>query len=153
MKNHILNVFMMNAQRFQFHLVSPERTVYEGPADEVILPTAMGQITVLPDHIPLVSVIVPGEVIVRHNSSEELFAVTGGFLEVKGKTITLLADASEHVKEIDIERAETAKKRAQESLAKGVEGAERLEVSRAYERALVRLKVVGKIADRRGRDM
>lgn len=134
-----------------FSLVSQDRVVFEGPADAVILPTSTGQITVLANHIPLITVIVPGEVVVRHGASEELFVVDGGFLEVHDNAITLLADASERASEIDVQRAEEAKRQAEESLRKGVTEQERLAVSAAYERSLARLRVVQKMAERRGK--
>ena len=100
-------------------IVSQDREVFSGDADIVILPGAYGEIGVLPNHAPLLTSLQFGILTVRYQGEEEHFTVAGGVAEVQPDCITILADAAENVGEIDISRAEDAKKRAEEILAEG----------------------------------
>jgi F-type H+-transporting ATPase subunit epsilon len=93
--------------------------VYEGDVDIVVLPGHAGEMGVLPNHAPLLTTLNLGVVKVRRGLEEEIFTVTGGLVEVQPDIVTVLADAAENVEEIDIARAEQAKRRAEEILAKG----------------------------------
>jgi len=101
-------------------IVSQDRTVFEGDVDIVVLPGAAGEMGILPKHAPVLTTLKYGIIKVRKSGKEELFTVAGGVAEVQPDIVTVLADAAENVEEIDIERAETARKRAEEILAKGV---------------------------------
>ncbi len=98
-------------------IVSQDRTVYEGDVDIVVLPGADGEMGVLSNHAPLLTTLQYGIIKVRVNNQEELFTVAGGIAEIQPKLVTVLADAAENVQEIDVNRAETARKRAEEALA------------------------------------
>jgi F-type H+-transporting ATPase subunit epsilon len=100
-------------------IVSQDRMVYEGDADLVIAPGAEGEMGILPNHAPLLSSLKYGILRVRSAGREEVFTVAGGILEVTPHLVTVLADAAENVSEIDIARAEAAKRRAEEMLEKG----------------------------------
>ncbi|MBW8010690.1 MAG: ATP synthase F1 subunit epsilon [Chloroflexi bacterium] len=100
-------------------IVSQDRTVFEGDVDIVVLPGSDGEMGVLPNHAPLLSTLNMGVVTVRYTGGEEVFTVTGGLVEVQPDIVTVLADAAEQVDEIDIARAEEAKKRAEELLSEG----------------------------------
>ncbi|MFN2151146.1 MAG: ATP synthase F1 subunit epsilon [Anaerolineales bacterium] len=100
-------------------IVSQDRLVFEGDADTVILPGSEGEMGILPNHAPLLSTLAFGVIRVRLGNREEAFTVAGGFVEVQPDMITVLADVAENVREIDIARAEAAKKRAEEYLAEG----------------------------------
>ncbi|KAF0106642.1 MAG: F-type H+-transporting ATPase subunit epsilon [Anaerolineaceae bacterium] len=93
--------------------------VYEGDADMVLLPGAEGEMGILPNHAPLLTTLKFGIVRVRAQGQESVFAVAGGVAEIQPEIITVLADAAENVDEIDVNRAEAARKRAEEALAKG----------------------------------
>jgi len=93
--------------------------VFEGDADVVLVPGELGQMGILPNHAPLLSTLRFGILTVRHQSQEENFAIAGGIIEVQPDLITVLADAAENVREIDISRAEAARRRAEEFLAQG----------------------------------
>src|SRR5690348_8828928 len=98
-------------------IVTPERVVLETEVDSVTLTTQSGVITVLPNHIPLVSNLAPGEVHYKKAGQEELLAISGGFVEVKsGNEVLLLADSAEFGHEIDLTRAEAARAKAQRFL-------------------------------------
>lgn len=100
-------------------IVSQDRMVFEGPADIVIVPGEMGQMGVLPNHAPLLSTLKYGILTVRYQGQEEYFTVAGGIVEVQPEIITVLADAAENVREIDVARADAARRRAEQYIAKG----------------------------------
>jgi F-type H+-transporting ATPase subunit epsilon len=100
-------------------IVSQDRLVFEGDVDIVILPGEAGEMGVLPNHAPLLSTLKFGFLKVRRQGEEEIFAVSGGIAEVQPDIVTVLADAAENVEEIDVARAEAARRRAEESLKAG----------------------------------
>jgi F-type H+-transporting ATPase subunit epsilon len=100
-------------------IVSQDRLVYEGEADIVIVPGVSGEMGILPHHAPLLSTLKFGILKIRYQEQEEVFTVAGGIVEVQPDIITILADVAENVQEIDVARAEAAKKRAEEMLAEG----------------------------------
>ncbi len=101
-------------------IVSQDRMVFEGDADIVVLPGTDGEMGILPHHAPLLTTLKIGIIKVRSGGKEEVFTVAGGVAEVQPDIVTILADAAENVEEIDVARAEAARKRAEEILAKGV---------------------------------
>ena len=101
-------------------IVSQDRTVFQGFADIVVLPGTDGEMGILPHHAPLLTTLKYGIIKVRSQGHETIFTVAGGFAEIQPDLITVLADAAENVEEIDISRAQAARKRAEESLAKGI---------------------------------
>ncbi|MDQ7814784.1 MAG: ATP synthase F1 subunit epsilon [Patescibacteria group bacterium] len=96
-----------------FELITPERVVYRQEADQVTLPTANGEITVLPGHASLVAALVPGIARLKLRGVEEEVAVSGGFIEVGGDKVRVLADTAERGEELEISVIEEAKKRAE----------------------------------------
>ena len=101
-------------------IVSQDRMVFEGDVDIVVLPGSAGEMGILPHHAPLLTTLKYGFIKVRQQGKEEVFAVAGGVAEVQPQIVTVLADAAENIEEIDETRAEQARERAQEMLAKGV---------------------------------
>jgi len=104
----------------KFKIATPEKVVYENAeVQQVTIPTMDGEITVMPNHIPLVSVLKAGEMRIVDKAGNHPIAVAGGFLEVRGNNeIVILADNAERVEEIDIARAQEAHKKAQEQMDK-----------------------------------
>src|SRR5512138_577219 len=100
-------------------IVSQDRTVFQGDVDIVVLPGAGGEMGILPHHAPVLTTLKYGVIKVRHAGKEEIFTVAGGVAEVQPNIVTVLADAAENVEDIDVVRAETARRRAEEILAKG----------------------------------
>jgi F-type H+-transporting ATPase subunit epsilon len=98
-------------------IVSQDRTVFQGDVDIVILPGMSGEMGILPHHAPVLTILKYGVIKVRKDGNEELFAVAGGMAEVQPDIVTILADAAENVEDIDITRAQAAKKRAEDALA------------------------------------
>jgi F-type H+-transporting ATPase subunit epsilon len=101
-------------------IISQDRTVFQGDADLVLLPGTDGEMGILPHHSPLLTTLKYGIIKVRSKGHEEVFTVAGGIAEVQPDLVTVLADAAENIAEIDVNRAEAARKRAEESLAKGI---------------------------------
>ena len=97
----------------KFQIVTPEKTVSSDEIQQVSLPTPDGEITILPHHIPLVTILKPGELRYVKNKEEISLAVSGGFVEVRDDgSVVVLADTAEHAAEIDLARAEEARNRA-----------------------------------------
>jgi F-type H+-transporting ATPase subunit epsilon len=124
-------------------IVSQDRTVFEGDVDIVVLPGADGEMGILPNHAPLLSTIRMGVVKVRQGGDEHLFTITGGLVEVQPTIVTILADAAEDIAEIDIGRAEEAKRRAEQRLAEGIpaDSAAHLAADAALRRSTLRLQM------------
>jgi len=123
-------------------IVTIERTLLtEDGVDEVIAPGVEGQFAVLPKHAAFMTMLMPGELILKKGGEELPFAVTGGFFEVLNDRVKILADAAERADEIDIERAEQARERARLALERR-ESVEDLAAAQAsLQRALIRLRV------------
>ncbi len=100
-------------------IVSQDRLVYEGDVDIVVLPGRDGEMGILPNHAPLLTTLKYGILTVRTRSEEQVFTIAGGVAEIQPDIITVLADAAENVMEIDVERAEAARKRAVDILREG----------------------------------
>ncbi|HSF80027.1 MAG TPA: ATP synthase F1 subunit epsilon [Anaerolineales bacterium] len=100
-------------------IVSQDRMVYQGDADIVVVPGVDGEMGILPNHAPLLSTLKFGILKVRIQGEEQVFTISGGVVEVQPEIITVLADAAENVAEIDVARAEEARKRAEEFLKSG----------------------------------
>ena len=100
-------------------IVSQDRLVWEGDVDIVVAPGEAGEMGILPNHAPLLTTLKYGVLKVRRAGQEEFFAISGGIMEVQPTIVTVLADAAENVKEIDIARAESARQRIEEIIKQG----------------------------------
>lgn len=133
-------------------ITTPERVVLEKEFQSISLPTEKGEITVLPDHISLLTSLVPGEVQARNKNGEVLMAVSGGFVELHDNEMNILADTAERAEEIDLERAEKARKRAEEAkqeASKNLDETQYATVLSRIEKNLVRIKVARRHHGRR----
>ncbi|MFA6427365.1 MAG: F0F1 ATP synthase subunit epsilon [Candidatus Magasanikbacteria bacterium] len=125
-------------------IATPEKVVYENDILQVSIPTTTGEITVLPHHIPLVSVLVAGELKIKDKNGENIIAVAGGFLEVRSNNeIIILADNAERAEDIDIERAEQARQRAEEQMKqfKSIEDIDFAKLQAVIDREMNRVRV------------
>lgn len=135
--------------KLRFEIVSGERVVYEvDDVDMVVAPGVEGTLGILPRHSPLVTALQPGELRVKKGNDEVAMVCTGGFMEVSGNRVLVLADAAERVDEIDLARAEEARRRAQERLANRTNDLDLARAEAALRRALIRINVTQR---RRGR--
>ena len=130
-------------------VVTAERELYNGEADELIAPGSEGMLGIMPRHAALLTTLKPGALRIKLNGAEQPLFVSGGFLEVSNNQATVLADTAEHAEEIDQARAEEARRRAQERLAQTTSNTERAELQAALERAMERLKVSETVRRRR----
>ncbi len=103
-----------------FELITPERVVFRREADKITLPTAAGEITVLPGHIGLVAALVPGIAKLKTQDGEEEVAVSGGFIQVGKDQVRVLADTAERGEELDLNVIEEAKRRAEKVMKEAV---------------------------------
>jgi len=99
-------------------IVSQDRLVFEGDAEIVIVPGSLGEMGIMPGHAPLLSTLELGVIRVKNGDLEDVFTVTGGFIEVQPDIVTIMADAAENVEDIDVRRAEEAMERASNLLEK-----------------------------------
>jgi F-type H+-transporting ATPase subunit epsilon len=134
-------------------IVSQDRQVFSGDADMVIVPGTVGEMGILPNHAPLLSTLKFGILRVRYQGQEQLFTIAGGVIEVQPNLITVMADAAENVQEIDINRAEAAKRRAEEILKQGPPpGSDSyLKIESALRRSNLRLEAVKRFRGQRTR--
>ena len=131
-------------------IITAERQVYSDEVDMVIAPGVDGQLGILPKHAPLMTMLKPGELTVRKNGEDIYVAVSGGFMEVLGNRVSVLADACERSDEIDEERAQQAMQRAQERLASQGSDMESRMALAAFQRAQVRINLVRRRRPRTG---
>jgi F-type H+-transporting ATPase subunit epsilon len=131
--------------KLHFELVTPERIVYsDDEVEMVIAPGADGELGILPNHAPLLAALGIGELRVRKGAEEESFAVHGGFVEVLANRVIVMATLAEGAGEIDVERAEAARARAEERERMKPEGLDMVRLHDALKRSRVRLKVAGR---------
>ena len=130
-------------------IVTPEKLAYRDQVDEVLVPGADGQRGILPHHPPLIATLGVGELRIRKGAAEEYFAIVGGFLQVRPDKVVVMAETADLASEIDLERAQQARKDAESALSSAyVEAADVAAARAALDRALVRIRV----AERRHRE-
>ena len=134
-----------------FEIVTAERVVYSDEVDVVVAPGVEGQLAILPNHAPLMTMLQPGELMVRKAGEEESIFVSGGFLEVQGNKVIVLADTAERAEEIDTARADEARLRAEQRVAIPASEADHARAQAAVLRSLMRIKVAQKSRKRRPR--
>jgi F-type H+-transporting ATPase subunit epsilon len=122
-------------------IVTIERLVYDADAEMVLLPSVDGQLGILPKHTPLITRLTWGELRIRKGGHDEVFAVSGGFVEVLPDRVTVLADTAERADEIDVQRAAAARARAADLMQQRLGKQEFLQAEAALRRSLVRLRV------------
>ncbi len=128
---------------FKVEIVTPDRIFYTGEADFIEFTAADGEIGIYRDHIPLTTVLVPGVVTIHNGEEEKQAAVHAGFAEILGDKVTLLAEVAEWPDEIDVDRAEAAKARAEARLNNHTEELDVKRAEYALRKALIRIDVAG----------
>jgi F-type H+-transporting ATPase subunit epsilon len=125
----------------RLEIITAERQVFADDVNVVVAPGIEGELGILPHHAPLITMLKPGELLVKKDGQEMYMFISGGFLEVRPDKVIILADACERVEEIDIDRAEEAKRRAEERLKTRTPELNMARAQAALLRSLVRLKV------------
>ena len=123
-------------------IVTPERLAYSDDVDMVLVPGIEGELGILPHHTPLVSLLGMGELRIRKDGDEESFAIVGGFLQVRPDKVVVMAETASLASEIDLEKAQEARKEAQRALDSGFhEGPDLTAARAAMQHALLHVRV------------
>ena len=133
-------------KNIKIKIVTPERTVYEDEVSQATLPTIDGEVTILPDHIPYITALKAGEIMLKKGEEIIHLAISGGFIEFNNNILTMLADTVERAEEIDLKRAEEAKQRAEELQKQRItiDDMEYAKTAALVEKELARIKVARK---------
>jgi F-type H+-transporting ATPase subunit epsilon len=133
----------------RLEIVTPERLVYADDVDAVAVPGVEGELGVLPHHAPLITTIGLGELRIRRGGVEDHFAIIGGFLQVRPDKVVVMAETADMASEIDLERAQQARREAERAIETGYhEGADLAAARATLQQALLRIRV----AERRHRE-
>ncbi|HPT08250.1 MAG TPA: ATP synthase F1 subunit epsilon [bacterium] len=136
---------MAEEKTIKFEIATPEKVLFKDFILQVSVPTTEGEVTILPKHSPLVSILKPGVLEIKKvDNSVEIISVSGGFLEVLLNKIIVLADTAERAEDIDLQRAEEARKRAEESLKdlRDIDATQFANITAQIEKELARTKSV-----------
>src|SRR5262245_51974105 len=125
----------------RLEFVTPERALAQNEVDEVVIPGEMGDLGVLPGHAPLLTALRPGEMWYRKGNEKFFAFISGGFAEVVGDRVSILAQVAERAEEIDLQRAEAAKRRAEDLLARPAADTNLEDARVALARAIARLEI------------
>jgi len=128
----------------RLEIVTAEGTVFADDVNEVVAWGIEGQLGILPHHAPLMTMLQPGDLLIKKDNEEHYLAISGGFLEVRPDKVIILADACERAEEIDIERAEAARRRADEILKTRPPDVDTAAAEAALRRSLARIKAAEK---------
>lgn len=132
---------MAEGNMFRLRIITPDRVFYEGETSMVEISTTDGEIGVYKNHVPTTFILLPGVLTIHEAEGERLAALHSGFAEVLLDQVTVLAEAAEWPDEIDVERAERAKARAEERLHDRADNINQMRAELALRRSLTRIKV------------
>ena len=137
------------AERLTLELATPSRLVVSAEVDEVVIPGSQGYFGVLPGHAPLLATLGIGELRIRKGGTEEAFAIVGGFVQVRPDKVVVMAETADMASEIDVEKAQEARREAERALESGFQEGADLSLARAQlQQALLRIR----LAERRHRE-
>lgn len=129
---------------FNLKLIAPDGVKYEGEVCEASLPTPDGQISILADHMPVISLLSPGEIVLKCNKDDKYLATEGGVVEIAGNVVKILADSAEAAESLDQAKIDAAKKAAEESIASAKTDIEFADATAALEKQLAKIRVLKK---------
>ncbi len=140
------------SKQIKVKVITPEQVVCECSVDQVTLPVTDGEVTILPEHRAYIASLQIGEILTKKDGEEVSIAVVGGFLEFANNKLIILADEAERAEEIDIKKAEVAKKRAEDIKNKVIktDETEYAHVAATLEREMSRIKIAKKYIARKG---
>jgi F-type H+-transporting ATPase subunit epsilon len=133
----------MEKLSIKFKLVTPEKTVFENKIDQATIPTMDGEVTILPNHQSYIASLKPGAMMIKKDEEETLLCISGGFIEFHGNELVVLADTAERAEEIDLERAQEARAKAEELQKQKIsmDEGEYARVAAAIQKESARIKV------------
>jgi len=138
--------------KIKFKIITPERIVYENGIDQATLPVTDGEVTILPNHRSYIASLKSGEIMLKVGKEEIHLAISGGFLELDNNNLIILADTAEHAEEIDLQRAEEARSKAEKLKKEKISLGETefAGVASLVEKEIARIKVAKKHRTRKG---
>jgi F-type H+-transporting ATPase subunit epsilon len=140
------------SKKIKFKIVTPERAVFESEVDQITLPVVDGEVTIMPDHRSYIATLKAGELMFKISGQETLMVVSSGFIEFNNNVLVVLADTAENAGEIDLKRAEEARKRAEQIKHEKIamNEMEYARVAAAIEKESARIRVAKKHHTRTG---
>ena len=134
----------MAEKKFNLQIISPTRVFFDGDIDMVEMKTTEGEIGVLAGHIPLTAILEPGVLRIKKSDGDKEAALHDGFVKITNDKVTILAESCEWPDEIDVNRANEAKTRAERRLKSGEPAVDMLRAELALKKALTRIDIAGK---------
>lgn len=138
-------------KRLNLEILSPEGSMFSGLINRVTIPTVSGQVTILPDHVPLFTKLADGEVVVFTDEEPAFVAISGGFVEVARNTINILAEFAVRSEELEEEIILKAKSQAENALRSAKEKESIVSAEKELHKTILELKVSQKVRKRRKR--
>lgn len=140
------------SKKIKFKIVTPERTLFEAEVEQITLPVTDGEVTIMPDHRSYIAALKAGEIMFKIEGKETLLVVSSGFIEFNNNALVVLADTAEAAEEIDVARAEEARRRAEQLKHEKVtmNEMEYARVAAAIEKETARIRVAKKHHSRHG---
>ncbi len=132
------------ADKLNLEVITPERLVLRESVDEVVVPGLDGELGILPEHTPLISQLQTGVLTYRQGGATQQMHVSGGFVEVQPDRVSVLSDVAERPEEIDLERAQRAKERAERRLKGQGDDQDFPRAELKLQRAMIRIQLAGK---------
>jgi len=129
------------ADKLRLEIVTPDAQAYSDDVDMVTLPGVEGEMGIYPQHVPLVTQIVPGELMIRKDGQDQFLAIGEGFVEITGERVAVMTDMAIRAENIDEAKAEEARQRAEARLAEHLDDEEAAIVNAALAHSLAQLKV------------
>lgn len=126
---------------FYLEIITPEKIIFKDRVNELIVPTTTGEVGIMPNHVPLLTQISSGELVIKQGQKEHSLAISGGFMEVTQNQTTILADYAVRSEDIEIAKAQEAQKRAQKAMEEKVSERDFAEAEAQLRRSLLELKV------------
>ena len=127
--------------KLSLHILTPEAEVLKEEVDEVIVPTVNGEIGILPNHVSLLTQLMPGELLIKNNGKTHLFAITGGYLEVNNNQVNILGNYAIRAEDIEVSKAEEAKKRAESRMKENLSQEDFAQIQGELIKSILQLKV------------
>lgn len=134
----------MTIKQFNLKLIAPDGVKYDHQVSSVSLPTPSGQITILPNHEPLISLLAPGEIILKIDGKEHILATEGGIVEINNNLVKILADTAEDIDSLDHLKIEEAKKHAEELIANAKNDVQYADAVAHLEKQIAKLSILKK---------
>jgi F-type H+-transporting ATPase subunit epsilon len=132
------------ADKINLEIITPEKLALREVVDEVVVPGLGGELGILPDHTPMISQLQTGVLTYRQGTEKKIMHVSGGFVEVLPDRVAVMSDVAERPEEIDFQRAQRARERAEKRLASNNPDIDFRRAELKLQRAVIRMQLAGK---------